>query len=249
MNGSNVNNSISHPPHPRRAVPANLPPGAFLFFVIWLALFFWFMVIPTYAQESTANDLSKKIQELRLKSNAHSKFVNELLAENVALEPLVPDNNFIEFEAEPDEEISDSAKPVNLPIVQLPEQRVDSTTDKVANEDDLISNSPSFEKTKDTQSIPSSEDLTTDNSSPPTYEELYEPKVPQRRVGYYFGPFIGPAFPDDGAVREDPEEAAKKEATEYRRKSARRASKSKLIRTSLLGPEQEFTGTKRSMLD
>ena len=45
------------------------------------------------------------------------------------------------------------------------------------------------------------------------------------------------------------EEAAKKEATEYRRKSARRASKSKLIRTSLLGPEQDFVGTKRSMLD
>ena len=202
MNGSNVNNSISHPPHPRRAVPANLPPGAFLFFVIWLALFFWFMVIPTYAQESTVNDLSKKIQELRLKSNAHSKFVNELLAENVVLDPLVTVNDFIEFEAQPVEEISDSAKPVNLPIVQLPEQRVDSPTDNEVIEDDLISNSPSFEKTKDTQSIPSSEDRTTDNSSPPTYEELYEPKVPQRRVGYYFGPFIGPVFPDDGAVRE-----------------------------------------------
>ena len=120
--------------------------------------------------------------------------MNELLAENVVLDPLVTVNDFIEFEAQPVEEISDSAKPVNLPIVQLPEQRVDSPTDNEVIEDDLISNSPGFEKTKDTQSIPSSEDRTTDNSSPPTYEEIYEPKVPQRRVGYYFGPFIGPVL-------------------------------------------------------
>ena len=202
MNGSNVNNSISHPPHPRRAVPANLPPGAFLFFVIWLALFFWFMVIPAYAQDSTGTDLSKKILELRLKSNAQSKFVNELLSEDVVIEPLANDNDIIELEGEPVEEINDSFKPVNLPIIQPPEQRLDSPTDKEVIEDDLILNITSHEKTKDTQSIPVSEERTTDNSSPPTYEELYEPKVPQRRVGYYFGPFVGSVFPDDGAFRE-----------------------------------------------
>ena len=30
---------------------------------------------------------------------------------------------------------------------------------------------------------------------------MYAPKVPQRRLGYFFGPFIGPVFPDDSAVR------------------------------------------------
>lgn len=45
------------------------------------------------------------------------------------------------------------------------------------------------------------------------------------------------------------EEAAKEEATAYKRRAAKRASRSKLIRTSLLGPEQDFTGSKRSILD
>ena len=39
------------------------------------------------------------------------------------------------------------------------------------------------------------------NQRNPTYDDLYAPKVAQRRIGYYFGPFIGPVFPDDSAVR------------------------------------------------
>ena len=34
-----INNFISHPPHPRRAVPANLPPGAF--FLSGFSLFYF----------------------------------------------------------------------------------------------------------------------------------------------------------------------------------------------------------------
>lgn len=45
------------------------------------------------------------------------------------------------------------------------------------------------------------------------------------------------------------EEAAKEEATAFKKRAAKRASRSQLIRTSLLGPEQEFTGTRRSMLE
>jgi hypothetical protein len=45
------------------------------------------------------------------------------------------------------------------------------------------------------------------------------------------------------------EEAAKAEATAFKRSAAKRASRSRLIRTSLLGPEQDFVGTQRSMLD
>ena len=66
------------------------------------------MVIPAYAQDSTGTDLSKKILELRLKSNAQSKFVNELLSEDVVIEPLANDNDIIELEGEPVEEINDS---------------------------------------------------------------------------------------------------------------------------------------------
>ena len=36
---------------------------------------------------------------------------------------------------------------------------------------------------------------------PPTYDELYSPKVVQRRLGYYFGPFLSAVFADDSAVK------------------------------------------------
>ena len=54
---------------------------------------------------------------------------------------------------------------------------------------------------------------------------------------------------DDEKAVAAAEEAAKEEASAYRRKAGKRASRNKLIRTSLLGPEQEFTGTRRSMLE
>ena len=46
-----------------------------------------------------------------------------------------------------------------------------------------------------------SKEITIEDEVGPTYEELYAPKVPQRRLGYFFGPFIGPVFPDDSAIR------------------------------------------------
>ena len=93
MNGSNVNNSISHPPHPRRAVPANLPPGAFFFFkgaVKWFtyAIFTTSLYLSSIALHASDDDLFQKIAELRLKSNAHGRFVNDLLVNEPKFHPL-----------------------------------------------------------------------------------------------------------------------------------------------------------------
>ena len=89
----NVNNSISHPPHPRRAVPANLPPGAFFFFsgsIKWFsfALFTTSLFLHSNALHATGDDLFRKIAELRLKSNAHGRFVKELLVNEPKFLPI-----------------------------------------------------------------------------------------------------------------------------------------------------------------
>jgi hypothetical protein len=93
----NVNNSISHPPHPRRAVPANLPPGAFFFFrvfSIWALFLFFCMVVKSLSAATVEGDnLSRRILDLRMKSHAHGKFVSELLGNPIDFEPIKPGLN------------------------------------------------------------------------------------------------------------------------------------------------------------
>jgi opacity protein-like surface antigen len=203
----NVNNSISHPPHPRRAVPANLPPGAFFFFkgaLKWFcyAVFTTSLCLSSIALHASDEDLFQKIAELRLKSNAHGRFVNELLVNEPKFHPIeAPIQTSIEndpFDTEP--ESTPSLPTVDLPSEveiqefptqpeQLPQPPQDFTEDEPV--------APFTEVPPKT----ASKDITIDDEVGPTYEELYAPKVPQRRLGYFFGPFIGPVFPDDSAVR------------------------------------------------
>ena len=207
--GYNVNNSISHPPHPRRAVPANLPPGAFFFLMgifkksLFIALVF---SSPFSSLLFGVDDLAQKIADLRLKSSAHGRFVNELLANDLEIDPIkVPFSSTIDTEPLPPE------KAPILPSVDLP------TLDSYSSENDQAEEVLPEEVSKEVESIEqrevgsvpqSTETSTVPASDPPlgteeltAYEDLYAPKTPQRRIGYYFGPFIGPVFPDDSAVR------------------------------------------------
>ncbi|MEK9772520.1 MAG: porin family protein [Opitutae bacterium] len=216
MISPNVNNLISHPPHPRRAVPANLPPGAFFsqFTGVYLkGIFFLFFsfAIPIGVLGNPDIDLSQRIAELRLKSNAHEKFVNELLAKEVTLPPIsLPDSHRMTDDpfVQPDE-------PLSLPSVALPPV----VGDNFLSEQNTGAESPSqnmgtsvlsshqgeeiaFEE-EEVSATPTSpeKEYPLPDQKKPSYEELYAPKVPPRRMGYYFGPFIGPVFPDDSAVR------------------------------------------------
>jgi len=206
--GCNVNNSISHPPHPRRAVPANLPPGAFFFplgfvkrlFIFLSTVSLIFLPVALYGIDV---DLAQKIAELRLKSKAHGKFVSELLVNEPKFLPIdAPSPVSADFvPIEPDN--TPSLPKVKLPAVvepQAPSPQPEVTslpsegfTENQPEEDPLPSPVEPLVKNRSNQS--STENETT------TYEELYAPKVPQRRLGYFFGPFIGPVFPDDSAVR------------------------------------------------
>jgi len=204
----NVNNSISHPPHPRRAVPANLPPGAFFFLLGSLGRVFFLLSFvyahSVYGVVVEEKNLSQRITELRLKSNAHGKFVSELLGNPVEFEPIEVDGNApvqssvsstkVDGESLPAAEIPPRLSPSphsGLPDVEekeviqnpMPDSVEDSSPSSSSEESGLSNQPPSRTKTPD------------------TYDELYKPKIPQRRMGYYFGPFVGLVFPDDGAVR------------------------------------------------
>jgi opacity protein-like surface antigen len=213
----NVNNSISHPPHPRRAVPANLPPGAFFILMgavskqtlLFSALFLGTFI---FADDSGSLSLSEKIAQLRLKSNAHGKYVNELLAEPITLQSFNAINEPSLINIEPAVGAKEpSALPGDyLPLIDMPEPFSEANSPVIAIEEnpsplpvaevveeelDLVKEvpvNPGFDPGMN-------RDFNTEQ--PPTYDELYSPKVVQRRLGYYFGPFLSAVFADDSAVK------------------------------------------------
>ena len=207
----NVNNSISHPPHPRRAVPANLPPGAFFFFrgaIKWFgyAIFTTSLHLSSTALHATDDDLFQKIAELRLKSNAHGRFVNELLVNEPKFHPIEAP---IQTSIERDTIDSEPESVPFLPIVELPSefetQEFPSQPKQLPQPtQDFSEDEPVEDQVAPITVVPAktaSKEITFEDEVGPTYKELYAPKVPQRRLGYFFGPFIGPVFPDDSAVR------------------------------------------------
>ena len=217
MKACNVNNSISHPPHPRRAVPANLPPGAFFtlmgsfykqVFLLSAILLANFIL----ASDSASLSLSDKIVELRLKSNAHGKYVNELLAEKMTFPSFDAINKPSLINTEPSVGTEDSFTPpeTHLPHIDIPEPilggqppsnlaeksispvPIEEVVEEELGLDKEVLVNQGFDTGGNKEAIP---------DKPPTYNELYSPKVPQRRLGYYFGPFLSAVFPDDSSIK------------------------------------------------
>ena len=217
MKAYNVNNSISHPPHPRRAVPANLPPGAFftlmgsfckLAFLLSVLLLANFIL----ASESASLSLSDKIVELRLKSNAHGKYVNELLAKRNTLPSFDAINKPAVINTVPSVDTEDSFIPLetHLPLIDKPEPSLgDQPSGNLAEES--VSPFPNEAVVEEEQGLDkevlvypgfdTGKNKKVNSDKPPTYNELYGSKVPQRRLGYYFGPFLSAVFPDDSSIK------------------------------------------------
>ena len=213
----NVNNSISHPPHPRRAVPANLPPGAFFILmgaVYKQTLLFSSLFLCTFifADDSGSLSLSAKIAQLRLKSNAHGKYVNELLAEPITLQSFdaINEPSLINIEPAVGAKELPALPGDRLQLIDLPEpiSEADSSVnvieenssplpaaEVVVEELDLVKEvpvNPGFDPVRNRDVNP---------EQPPTYDDLYSPKIVQRRLGYYFGPFLSAVFADNSAVK------------------------------------------------
>jgi opacity protein-like surface antigen len=215
----NVNNSISHPPHPRRAVPANLPPGAFFILmgaVYKQTLLFSALFLGTFifADDSGSLSLSEKIAQLRLKSNAHGKYVNELLAEPITLQSFdeINEPSLINIEPVVGTEDSSVLPEDRLPLIDMPEpiSDVKPTVDGVE-ENPSPSPLPVTEVVEEEldlyKEVPVNPGLDPGSNrdvnpeEPPTYDELYSSKVVQRRLGYYFGPFLSAVFADGSAIK------------------------------------------------
>ena len=216
MKVCNVNNSISHPPHPRRAVPANLPPGAFFTLMGSLykqAFLLSALLLANFIQASEYASLSltDKIVELRLKSNAHGKYVNELLAKGITFTSFDAINkpSLINTETSVGTEDSFTPPETYLPIIDIPEQILENPSGNLSEES--VSSFPIEEVVEEEQGLDkevlvspgfdTGENKEVNSEKPPTYNELYSSKVPLRRLGYYFGPFLSAVFPDDSSIK------------------------------------------------
>ena len=194
-----MNNSISHPPHPRRAVPANLPPGAFfsyfLFFWIWGLSLFFSTVSPVFGDVNQSSDLpsySEKIATLKVKSTAHARYVSELLSELEDLpQPLSQSTEFPDTSGDVSEKNDESD-------IFFPEQT--SLTQGDNEYKNIVNDTPSEGSWEQGEKEVSSNYISPANDEV-TYSSLYETKTQLRGTGSYLGPFFGLAFPSDSAVR------------------------------------------------
>ena len=205
MIGYNVNNSISHPPHPRRAVPANLPPGAFFIrlgycprlFIFFIGLLNSYLLL---GADQSSLTLSEKISNLRLKSNAHGKHIAEILAKPVDFDFIGNNSGSSILEKDGTDDplsINASASPPNQ----------DSTSANVIRESPPLpveqanTETTTVSRQYDGKSEPVANKSGEQTNEKLTYDALYSSKVPQKRIGYYFGPFLSAVFPDDSTIR------------------------------------------------
>ena len=172
----------------------------------------------------------QKIAELRLKSNAHGRFVNDLLVNEPKFHPLeAPVQTSIEND--PIDNKPESAP--SLPTVELPSevethefpsqpeplpQSPQHFTDNVPTIRDEVG--PTYEEQKvpqrlllfiglncipglllKKQLLKMKLGLPMRNCTPQKFPAEEPIPLYRRRLGYFFGPFIGPVFPDDSAIR------------------------------------------------
>ncbi len=157
------------------------------------------------AQDADSENLRKRIAELRMKSNAHGRFVSELLRDPIEFEPIELNTKpasspFSEISEQRSESVlgSEQTEIIETPLESIiveREEPIGVSEDKSPNPE--LSENSSFQTEENN---PEEESLSPRDESN-IYAELYAPKVPQRRLGYYFGPFVGLAFADDSAVR------------------------------------------------
>ncbi len=147
--------------------------------------------------------LSERIDALRLKSHAHGKYVGELLDDS-SLKSVATESSFLPVEpaspSAPDDQefvfpVENVAPEVHPGNPGLEFETDEDAFDEPISEQSLESSEPEFIEQDASLSEEPSPSL-------PTYEEIYAPKYPQRRIGYYFGPFLAVAFPDNSAVRD-----------------------------------------------
>ena len=149
---------------------------------------FSFLLLPLFflSGQNQGQSIAERLAELKARSNVHENQVSQLLAER----PLgrtdftIPNNEAVPVLPPP-------PPPSIIPAV--PEAR------RVEQQDEVIpvpiEPATLAEANDQNNSTESKEDLDE------AYAKLYEPDIPSRLEGYYFGPILGLVFPQDGAIR------------------------------------------------
>ncbi len=149
---------------------------------------FSFLLLPLFflSGQNQGQSIAERLAELKARSNVHENQVSQLLAER----PLgrtdftIPNNEAVPVLPPP-------PPPSIIPAV--PEAR------RVVQQDEVIpvpiEPATLAEANDQNNSTESKEDLDE------AYAKLYEPDIPSRLEGYYFGPILGLVFPQDGAIR------------------------------------------------
>ena len=154
-----------------------------------------FLICPSIVLlgQNTGLSISERLAELKARSNAHENQVAQLLAQA----PLER-TSFTLPTPEPSEPRSAPLEPTSpsppfIPSPQYSEPEPEPEPEYYNSEEQL---NPSQEyNSEQNQSIDKNKDLDE------AYAKLYEPDIPSRLEGYYFGPILGLVFPQDGAVR------------------------------------------------
>jgi len=153
--------------------------------------------------------LQDKLSALRQTAKAHQRYIGELLDQSSpppsSPYPPFPENDLIEepdFQSLPLTPIESVEKTfpepgIGLPTVPLPELDYENSSPAPVNESSARSTPPHFRPTP----IPQSPYVDQSNRAEVSkaYENLYNSGPPERRIGYYFGPFFGFVFPDDSS--------------------------------------------------
>ena len=149
---------------------------------------FSFLLLPLFflSGQNQGQSIAERLAELKARSNVHENQVSQLLAER----PLgrtdftIPNNQAVQVLPPP-------PPPSIVPAV--PEAR------RVEQQNEVIpvpiEPATLAEANDQNNSTESTEDLDE------AYAKLYEPEIPSRLEGYYFGPILGLVFPQDGAIR------------------------------------------------
>ena len=145
-------------------------------------------------------DISERLKLLREKSKRHQSYIDSLIGGSslnktaTKVESEKPSSNLSGNSYGIDSPVQNAAE---LPKVTLPDpvlSEIDRSFDESINEVPFNPPAPdsTFVKQVDVEFDYQDKGLVNKE-----YENLYKSSFPERRLGYYFGPFLGFAFPDD----------------------------------------------------
>ncbi len=162
------------------------------FFISNLALI---VLYSNLSGQDSVPTLSDRLKDIKARSSAHESQVALLLSQ-----PSIQPTNFNITRQLPQV----SSQPVRSPSANVPNKSEVPSEFIEAREKQVqavVEEPAESENVKLVEINESNETVQADEELDNAYAKLYEPDVPSRLQGYYFGPLLGLVFPQDGAIR------------------------------------------------